>query len=223
MSKPTPTPADIVRAATQRQKHEDDRSYRRGDIWMVVADPHGRPVGNEMWSNRPAVVVSNNVLNAHSGIAQIVYLTTATRKRTGPTHVEVPAPDGKGGTAILLCEQIHTVDQSRLTRRMGVLPAEHFREVDAALSLALSIGRNPDTYSLFTKWDEQLKTHGIDIAAEVAALSGQTTDQRVDSLARALKIIAGERDAFERLYAASGQRPEALDAVARALGGHTSL
>lgn len=216
---PTPSPANMPRRSPVATP---ESRFRRGEIWMVVADPQTPAVGNELWSNRPAIVVSNNVLNSNSGVAQIVYVTTASRKRSGPTHVEIPAPDGNGGTAFALCEQIHTVDASRLQRKMTILEPEYFRELDAAIALSLSLRRNPDTYSLFNKWEEQVKVHGIDIAAEISALAGHTADQRVEALSRALTLVAAERDAFQALYEAGRHRGAALDEVSAALEAHTS-
>lgn len=223
MTSTIPTPAVLDRSAGRAVAPVRDDRFRRGDVWMVAADPASPAIGNELWSNRPAVVVSNNVLNARSGVAQIVYLSTAARKRTGPTHVELPAVDGKGGTAMALCEQVHTVDASRLKRKLGIVPTRHIRDLDAALALSLSIGRNPNTYSVFLKWEEHIKLHGIDIAEEINALSGLTTDQRVESLTRALKLVASERDSYKNLYEALPARSEALDEVAAALSGESDI
>ncbi|MCI4659621.1 type II toxin-antitoxin system PemK/MazF family toxin [Cryobacterium zhongshanensis] len=216
-----PNPATIIRSpepphASARPRITPELRHRRGDIWMVAADPGKPAVGTEIWSDRPAVIVSNNVLNARSGFAQIVYLSTAARKRSGPTHIPVPAPDGKGD-AMALCEQIHTVDASRLRRKMGAIPEDRTREIDAALSLSLSIGRNPDTYSAFHKWEEHIKLHGIDMAEEIRALAGQTTDQRVEALTRALELITIERDSYRNLFETSQIRPAAMREVADAL------
>jgi len=183
---------------------------------MVVSDPASPAIGTEIWSDRPAVVVSNNVLNSRGGFAQIVYLSTASRKRSGPTHIEVPAPSGRG-TAMALCEQVHTVDASRLRRKLADLPQESIRELDTALALSLSIGRDPNTHSAFKKWEEHVKLHGIDIAKEINALAGQTTDQRVDALTRALQLVAIERDAYRNLFEVAPARESALEDVVEAL------
>lgn len=211
------TPATI--AARAANTATPSATHRRGEVWMIVADPSQSSVGNELWSNRPGVVISNNVLNARSGVAQIVYLSSAARKRSGPTHVEVPAAGGSG-TSMALCEQIHTVDASRLRRKIHVLPAEAMRDIDAAIALSLSIGRNPDTHGAFRKWEEHIKLHGIDMAEEIAALSGATADERVEALARALTLVSAERDAYRQLHAAAPSTMSALDAVAAALGTH---
>jgi mRNA-degrading endonuclease toxin of MazEF toxin-antitoxin module len=220
MTMTAPNPSTIVRSprskAISASKATPDLRHRRAEIWMVAADPEHPAVGTEIWSDRPAVIVSNNVLNARSGFAQVVYLSTSARKRTGPTHVPVPAPDGKG-EAMALCEQIHTVDASRLRRKMGAIPDGYIRDIDAALTLSLSIGRNPDTHSTFRKWEEHIKLYGVDLAEEIRALSGQTTDQRVTALALALELVTIERDSYRNLFEASEARPSAMRDVAEAL------
>jgi mRNA-degrading endonuclease toxin of MazEF toxin-antitoxin module len=217
-----PSPANIKTApAPARANAEPELRHSRGDVWLVASDPAAPAIGNELWSDRPAVIVSNNVLNRRSGFAQVVYLSTAVNKRSGPTHVEVPSPDGKG-TAMALCEQIHTVDASRLRRKMGSVPEESFRDLNAAMALSLSIGRNPNTHGAFRKWEEHIKFNGIDIAKEINALAGLTTDQRVEALARALSLITVERDAYRNLFEALPERTDALHEVAVALGNPLS-
>lgn len=216
MTKPTPSPADIARSAPTRSQDEQKRRHRRGEIWMVIADPNAPAVGSELWSNRPALIVSNNVTNGRAGFAQVVYLTTATRKRTGPTHVELPQIEGVGAS-LALCEQVHTVDSSRLKHRMGVVAPAGMREIDAALALSLSVGRDPQTFPLFYKWEEHVKLHGIDMSREIDAIAGATADERVQALTRALSLVAAERDAYQTLYESIPARGDAMAEVERAL------
>jgi mRNA interferase MazF len=220
MTLTAPTPSQIVRSPALAKanpiKVTPELRHRRAEIWLVAADLSKPAVGTEIWSDRPAVIVSNNVLNARSGFAQVVYLSTSARKRTGPTHVQLPAPDGKG-EAMALCEQVHTVDASRLRHKMGAVPEDRIRDLDAALALSLSIGRNPDTHSAFRKWEEHVKLYGIDMAEEIRALSGETTDQRVQALTLALELVTIERDSYRNLFETSQVRPAAMRGVADAL------
>ena len=48
--------------------------YQRGDICYVT--PSYAEVGHEMWSGRPAVIVSCNQNNRHSSTVEVCYLTT---------------------------------------------------------------------------------------------------------------------------------------------------
>jgi mRNA interferase MazF len=213
-----------VPAATRDPAHNQnqdglpaEKRYQRGDIWMVAENPAQPPVGTELWSNRPAIIVSNNVTGNHSGFVQVVYLTTSARKRSGPTHIMVPAPmTGKKQSqteVMALCEQIHTVDVFRLRKPLGSLSRNRMHEIDQALALTLSIGRNPDSYSLFKKWEKYIQLHGIDMAGEIQALAGHTTDQRVEALSRALALVSAERDSYKRLYETGQEMPGVLDLV----------
>ena len=210
------TPAPHLRPVPCAASPEEPR-YRRGDIWMVAENPLQPPVGTELWSNRPAVIVSNNVTGNHSGFVQIVYLTTSARKRPGPTHIMVPAPltgaNQPEAEAMALCEQIHTVDVSRLRKPLGTLSRNRMREIDQALALTLSIGRNPDDSGLFKKWEKYIQVHGIDLAAYIQALAGETTDQRVEALTRAFALVSAQRDSYKRLYETGREMTAALELV----------
>lgn len=229
MTTTVPTPSDLKGQLTRPAQDQGlsrpastgptpKLRHRRGEIWRVAADPERPAIGTEIWSDRPAVIVSNNVINARSGFAQVVYLSSSTRKRTGPTHVQLPAINGQAQT-MALCEQVHTVDASRLRRQLGTVPVACMRELDAALTLSLSIGRDPNTHSAFRKWEQHIKLHGIDMAEEIRALSGQTTDRRVQALTLALELITVERDSYRNLFEASSARPAVLGGLAEALDG----
>jgi mRNA interferase MazF len=218
-----PAPADPAAHSPSQGTAPVEKRYQRGDIWMVAEDPLRPPVGTELWSNRPAIIVSNNVTGNHSGFVQIVYLTTSARKRSGPTHIMVPAPmTGRNqpqGEVMALCEQIHTVDVSRLRKPLGALSRNRMHEIDQAIALTLSIGRNPDSYGLFKKWEQYIQVHGIDMAGEIQALAGHTTDQRVEALTRALQLVSAQRDSYKRLYESGQEMPAALELVQEIVTG----
>lgn len=206
------TPADIKVAP---RRTEEERSacasrlgpdYTKGDVWIVAESKDQPPVGTEMWANRPAVIVSADMMNRNSGFVMVVYLTTSTTKRSGPTHIEVPGP-GEGVRALALCEQIHTVDVSRLKKRVSSLPGSYIKEIDEALGLVLTLGRRPNNNPVFVKWENYIKTHGINMRQEIDALCAKTSDDRVEALTRALEHITSERDAYRTLYEAAQSRP----------------
>jgi mRNA interferase MazF len=66
-------------------------SIRRGEIFLVNFDP---TIGSEAKKTRPAVVVSNDINNAHSPIVSISPITSNVT-RVYSFEVEVPA-----GTAV---------------------------------------------------------------------------------------------------------------------------
>ncbi len=195
-----PTAVSNVNVAQPKFRH------KRSEIWMVTADPDHPPVGTELWSNRPGIIISNDVMNGSSGFAQVIYLSSSPRKRSGPTHIRIPGTQG-ASEVTALCEQIHTVDASRLQRKLGEVDSTHMQEIEGAIGLSLSLRKNPATYRVFQKWEEYIKLHGIDIAKEIDALAGNTTDQRVESLMQALTLIRTERDAYRTLYETATSLP----------------
>lgn len=200
-SRPTPQ-AGVEPSATPSTITQ---TYRKGDVWMVKADPDNKPIGTEIWANRPGIIVSGNVTNNNAGFVQIVYLTSSTKKRSGPTHVPIQQTDRPDSMA--LCEQIHTIDTSRLKYVMGSVPGYVMKTVDEAIAFSLSLGRSPDVFSLFHKWEDHIKLHGIDLQQEIQALAGHTTDQRVEALTKALSLVTTQRDAYKSLLDTQHEQP----------------
>ena len=84
---------------------------RRFDVFLVALDP---TVGSEIQKTRPCLVVSPNELNDH--IATVIVAPMSTRGRPYPSRVPCTF-QGKSGQIVL--DQLRTVDQSRLIRRLG--------------------------------------------------------------------------------------------------------
>lgn len=89
----------------------------------------GRPVGKEQGYRRPAVVVSDDRLNAGpGGVVVLVPFTTAHRGL--PLHVEVEAgTSGLTQVSYAKCEDIKSVAIERMVRRLG--------EVDISVMFAI--------------------------------------------------------------------------------------
>ncbi len=104
---------------------------------MAELDP---VVGSEQGGRRPVLIIQNDMGNLHAPTIIAVPLTGSPRKPEMPTHVRVPK--GEGGlwrSSIVLCEQVRTLEKTRLLRHLGTLPAETMRQVERALSVSLDI------------------------------------------------------------------------------------
>lgn len=113
---------------------------RRGEIYYVT-DPNAKDgkyssFGAEMHSNRFAVIVSSNVQNKNSDVVQIIYLTTSRNKKPCIYHVDVSRGDI---FAVALCEQVTSVDKSRILEYKAYLKAEKMKEVTEAIMHTLGI------------------------------------------------------------------------------------
>ena len=105
---------------------------RRGEVWWVNFDP---AMGGEIRRVRPAVIVSNDVSNAHLNRIQVVPLT-ANLGRLYPSEavVEVAGQSSKAMT-----DQLTTVAKERLTTRLGALSRADLKAVEAVIKMQLGL------------------------------------------------------------------------------------
>jgi len=100
---------------------------RKGDFIAVTFDPQA---GHEQRGRRPALVVSNDLFNRHTGLA-IVCPVTGTDRRF-PFHVPVRGPSKVSG--FVMVEQVKSIDfRSREAKRIGQAPKDVLEEVLAIL------------------------------------------------------------------------------------------
>ena len=79
--------------------------------------------------------MSNRLCNKHSPVVEVVYLTCQ-HKPPLPTHVRI---DSAGRCSTALCEQITSVDVSRLGDYKGHLIDREMAQVDTALMASLEL------------------------------------------------------------------------------------
>lgn len=98
---------------------------KRFDVFLVALDPIR---GSENAKTRPAVVVSPDALHTNLSIVIVAPMTTKTKDY--PTRVAIQFNDTAGQVAL---EQLRSVDQRRLLRRLGTLSEPEAREVCSVL------------------------------------------------------------------------------------------
>lgn len=99
---------------------------KRGEVWWVALDP---TIGSEIQKTRPCLIVSPDVMIR--GLRTVMVAPMTSRGR--PASFRQPIRF-RGTQGLVLLDQIRTVDQQRLVRRMG-------RVDEAALSQALAMLR----------------------------------------------------------------------------------
>ena len=117
---------------TQSQQDNIIRPVYTGDICFIKND---NSVGSEFKGDHYAIVLGNGSLNKNSKFIKIVYLTTK-EKSVMPTHVKI---NTKGRTVTALCEQIHTVDKSRIIRFAGRISDHELEMINEALIFSLGL------------------------------------------------------------------------------------
>ena len=135
-----------------------ERNPMRGEIYFVS---RGATTGSEQQAGRPAIVVSNEMCNIHSPTVEMVYLTSQP-KADLPTHVTIRSTT-KQSTA--LCEQIMTIDASRLQEYIATCTAQEMALIDAALMISLGIDAPEQTIKEVPK--EVIKEVPVEVVKEV--------------------------------------------------------
>ena len=102
---------------------------KRGEIYYIKNE---NAVGCEQRGIRPAVIVGNDLGNKYSPVLLVVYFTLQ-RKKHLPTHVYVRGQ----GTA--LCEQIFTIDKTRLLQKKGECSSSDMERINKALLISLGM------------------------------------------------------------------------------------
>lgn len=167
---------------------------KRGAIFYVKSDPHRPEHGAEVWSDRPAVIVSNDKNNKYSPAVEVVFLTTKQKHAALPTHVQVHS-SGKIATA--LCEQVHTIDKERLSGFMGNLKSNEMHNISTAIALGLEIHNNDKKRitGLFSKWEKLVSKYHLPILQENDLLRNCYKQNQSD-----LEMLRKERDSYKTLY-----------------------
>lgn len=106
---------------------------KRGDIYYIRDTRQS--IGSEQRADRPAVIVSNNVNNKHSGVYEIVYMTTQP-KTDLPTHF---ITQSALRPSTVLCEQINSIYEERIGEWIGTLTPEEMKALDQCLAISIDI------------------------------------------------------------------------------------
>ena len=109
---------------------------RRGEIYRADLSP---VIGSEQGGMRPVLVVQNDVGNRYSPTVIVLAITSRINKAKLPTHIEINGGFGLERDSVILCEQVRTIDKSRLRDRLGALPQQTIAQVDQALSISFGL------------------------------------------------------------------------------------
>lgn len=91
----------------------------QGEVWLFDPDPvKGNEIGKKV---RPALVVSNNLMNkGPSGLIIVIPITSKDKKI--PSHIRIDPPQGGVNIpSFAVCEQVRSISKSRLVKRLGML------------------------------------------------------------------------------------------------------
>ena len=115
----------------------DTKNILKGCIFYAELSPYK---GSEQGGCRPVVVVQNDVGNRHSPTIIVAAITgKVAQKAKLPTHCCIGTECGLEMPSVILCEQIRTIDKSRLRKYVGYLNETKMSEVNKALAISLGL------------------------------------------------------------------------------------
>lgn len=112
-------------------------TIKRGDVVRVRLDP---VEGSEQAGERPALVLSADLINEHSPVVIIAAITSKKTDRVYPFEALIEPPDGgltMPSKVSLL--QIRSIDKRRVIGRYDAVSPDTMRSVEEALRIATGL------------------------------------------------------------------------------------
>ena len=112
-------------------------------MFDVIQVDLGTAIGSEQGNERPAVIIQNDVGNAHSPTILIIPMTTEVKRLYLPTHqiIHKNKKNGLDIDSMLLGEQTRVIDKRRIKYRRGILSSEEERKSVIQVYVANITGR----------------------------------------------------------------------------------
>jgi mRNA interferase MazF len=109
---------------------------RRGEMYFADLSP---TVGSEQDGIRPVLILQNDRGNKYSPTTVVAAITSKQKKVLLPTQIMLPAMRGLYIPSVVLCEQIRTIDKSRITRYIGTLDDITMMKIDRCITVSMGI------------------------------------------------------------------------------------
>src|SRR5438128_11922252 len=113
---------------------------KRGEVYWADLAPRS---GSEQQGRRPVIVISHNAFNESQSWRSVIVVpisTSAAQSRRGPSAVSLA--QGAGGlkrASVALCDQVTTLDRSKLTQLIGKLSEAEIIEIENGLRAAMDL------------------------------------------------------------------------------------
>lgn len=116
--------------------------YQKGDI--LYADLGRKKHTHIQMGVRPVVVLQNNIGNIFSDTIIVAPLTSKQKKMAQPTHIEIKkdVTNGLEADSIILLEQIRTIDENKILKKMGIVSETDLHNIDIGLIKSFDLGGN---------------------------------------------------------------------------------
>lgn len=158
---------------------------RRGEIFYIARG--GATSGSEQFADRPAVVVSNDENNKHSGVIEVVYMTTQP-KTDLPTHVTIRST---GRISTVLCEQVSSVSTERVNNYIGQVSEQEMKNIDIALMISLQLDNGGKSSKQYNETIQRQQEEIDSLKREIEMLQ-QECDDRIAEIEQDAAVYVEE-------------------------------
>ena len=109
----------------------------RGDIWEADCNP---TIGHEQSGKRPALIISVDEFNS-SGSGTVIAIPMTSKDKGIRTHIFISAKEHNMNNldSFVICDQIRTISQKRLGKRLGSVSQGTLKQVGYILQRILKI------------------------------------------------------------------------------------
>lgn len=111
--------------------------YERGSIVLVNFNPQKKK--EEVSKVRPAVIVSDTMLNDILDLVSVVALTTNLIDDAEPLRVRITARESLKNDSDAMIEQLRCVSKSRIGERLGRLSDDEMAKIENGVKLMLGL------------------------------------------------------------------------------------
>ena len=109
---------------------------KRGEIYYADLSPIK---GSEQGGVRPCLIIQNDVGNKFSPCTIVAIITTRTTKAKLPTQLWLPSSCGLPRNSMVECEQIRTIDKTRLGKKCGEVDPQTMKAINECLKISVGI------------------------------------------------------------------------------------
>ncbi len=115
------------------------RSLKRGSVVRVRLDPIE---GAEQAGERPALVLSPDLINEHSPVVIVAAITSQKTDRIFPFEARIEAGEaGLPRLSKVMLMQLRSIDKARIIGQYGIIEDETMARVEQALKIATGLTR----------------------------------------------------------------------------------
>lgn len=110
---------------------------KRGDIFLANLEP---TKGSEQGGVRPVLVIQNDISNKHSPVTIIAAITSKVFEKEYSTNIFISKDEsGLDKDSTIMLNQIRTIDNVRLMKKIGLLDNFTMNKVDRAIKVSLAL------------------------------------------------------------------------------------